>query len=165
MNGRRIALLILLVWSFLALTAQRAAAQAETGLPPFSMTLANGTYFHASQLPKGKPVLLIYFDPECDHCHTLMNAFFKRAADFKSAEVLMITYKPLNDVQRFVQAYQVHKYTNIKAGTEGTTYFLRNHYRMQNTPFVALYNKEGKMTAGYQKDVPLEALHRQLKKG
>jgi hypothetical protein len=35
---------------------------------------------------------------------------------------------------------------------------------MQNTPFVVLYNKEGKPVARYQKDVPLEALLKQLKK-
>lgn len=155
---------ILLLLATVFLSPVKPAAQTAGQIPPFSMTLANGLYFSSAQVPKGKPVLLIYFDPECDHCHTLMNGFFKRPADFGSAEVLMITYKPINEIQAFAKAYQTYKYPNIKVGTEGTTYYLRNYYRMQNTPFVALYNKEGKMVTVYQKEVPLDALYKQLKK-
>jgi thioredoxin-related protein len=164
MRMKNTVLPILLQLALIFLLSVPSAAQTTSQLPPFSMTLSNGQYFNAAQLPKGKPVLLMYFDPECDHCHTLMNAFFKRPADFRSAEVLIVTFKPLNEVQAFVKAYQTHRYPNIKVGTEGTTYYLRNYYRMQNTPFVALYNRGGSLIAGYQKEVPLDALHKQLKK-
>lgn len=156
--------LLLLFWGCLLFRADKVAAQSEDRIAPFSITLASGQYFNATQLPKGKPVLLIYFDPECDHCHTLMNAFFKRPADFSTAEVLMVTFKPLPEVQAFAQAYQTHKFSNIKVGTEGTTYFLRNAYRIQNLPFVVLYNKTGKLIAGHQKEIPLNALYEKLKK-
>lgn len=156
-----LALLLLTGFSFFT---ESVKAQTPDKVPPFSMTLSTGRYFNAAEIPKGKPVLLMYFDPDCDHCHTLMNGFFKRPSDFSSAEVLIVTFKPLNEVRAFVQAHQTHRYPNIKVGTEGTTYYLRNYYKMQNTPFVALYNKEGKMVAGYQKDVPLDALLKQLKK-
>ena len=163
MKARMIFLLVCLAGCLLTTKAQQAKGD-ETRLAPFRITLANGQYFQASQIPKGKPVLLVYFDPECDHCHTLMNDFFKRTADFRTADVFMITYKPLNEVQDFVKTYGLYNYPNIKAGTEGTSYFIRHYYRMQFTPFVALYNKSGKQVAVYQKDIPLDALHQQLKK-
>jgi thiol-disulfide isomerase/thioredoxin len=87
------------------------------------MTLSNGRFFKAADIPKGKPVVLIYFAPDCDHCHTLMNEFFKRAADFKSAEVIMVTFKPVSDVAAFEKSYQTSRYPNIRVGTEGTTYY------------------------------------------
>jgi cytochrome oxidase Cu insertion factor (SCO1/SenC/PrrC family) len=162
MKRKKTALFFLL--AVILLNASKVAAQPTGQLPPFSMTLASGQYFNGNQVAKGKPVLLVYFDPDCDHCHTMMNDYFARPADFKAAEVLMITFKPLNEIRTFAQAYKTHLYPNIKVGTEGSTYFLRNYYKMQNTPFVVLYNKEGKPVARYQKDVPLEALLKQLKK-
>jgi peroxiredoxin len=152
-------LLVVFAWPSVPLSAQ-----ANKQLPLFSMTLSSGRYFNMAEIPKGRPVLLFYFDPECDHCHTLMNEFFKRTADFKSAEIMLVTFKPLTDVQAFAQAYQTHQYPNIKVGTEGTTYYLRNFYRLQNLPFAALYSKAGQLIAGYQKKVPLEMLQKELKK-
>ena len=154
---------ILLLWVCLAMIVGKAATQERSEIPPFSMTLSNGQYFNAARMPKGKPVLLIYFDPECEHCHTLMNSYFNQPALFENAEVVMVTFKPLSELQAFVQSYQVHKYPNIKVGTEGKTYYLSIYYRMQSMPFVALYNKNGKLIASYQKDVPFEALRKKLK--
>jgi cytochrome oxidase Cu insertion factor (SCO1/SenC/PrrC family) len=141
------------------------SATAQTGgdIPPFSMTLSNGQFFKAADLPKGKPVLLIYFAPDCDHCHTLMNEFFKRTADFKNAEVLMVTFKPASEVTAFVQAYQTFKYANIKVGTEGTSYYLRNFFKLQNTPFTALYNRQGKLIGSYRKTTPLNEVAKLVK--
>ena len=45
-------------------------------IPPFKMTLSDDRIFSASELPKGKPVVLIYFDPDCDHCQKLMKELF-----------------------------------------------------------------------------------------
>lgn len=158
---------LLLLWLLLTgftFSTNSVLAQTPDKMPPFSITLSNGRFFGAAEISKNKPVLLVYFDPECDHCHTLMNSFFKRTADFKSAEVMLVTFKPLSDVQAFAKAYQTFQYPNIKVGTEGTTYFLRNFYRLQNLPFIALYNKKGKLIAGYQKKVSLDVIHQQLKK-
>lgn len=138
-------------------------AQAADKLPSFSMMLSSGRYYQATDIPKGKPVLLIYFAPDCDHCHTLMNEFFKRPNDFKTAEVVMVTFKPASDLPAFEQAYKTFLYPNIKVGTEGNTYYLQRLYNLQKTPFVALYNKEGKMISSYRKDPSLEKLSKQLK--
>jgi cytochrome oxidase Cu insertion factor (SCO1/SenC/PrrC family) len=154
--------MLLLLTGAVAL-CQAANAQSSGRLPSFAMTLSNGQYFKAADLPKGKPVLLIYFAPDCDHCHTLMNEFFKRVGEFKSAEVVMVTFKPVSDVAAFEQAYQTYLNPNIKVGTEGATNFLRLFYKLQNTPFTALYNREGKLVSTYRKEPPLNELLKQLK--
>ena len=38
-------------------------------IPPFKMIQANGKLFKAQDLPIGKPVVLIYFSPDCEDCH------------------------------------------------------------------------------------------------
>ena len=151
-----------LLAGWLFLLSVEGLAQAQEKLPPFRMTLSNGRYFKAADIRKDRPVLLIYFAPDCDHCHTLMNSFFKRAADFKAAEVLMVTFKPVSELSSFEQAYQTSRYPNITVGTEGTTNYLRLFYKLQATPFTALYNKEGKLIQSYRKDPSLDELLKNL---
>jgi cytochrome oxidase Cu insertion factor (SCO1/SenC/PrrC family) len=163
MSRKSFLLSTVLLFGSLFLRLQTISAQSTGDIPPFSMILSNGQYFKAADLPKGKPVLLIYFSPDCDHCHTLMNEFFKRTADFRDAEVVMVTFKPVSEVAAFVQTYETFRYPNIKVGTEGTTYYLRYFYKLQNTPFTALYNKQGKLIGSYRKTTPLNEIAKLVK--
>ena len=121
-------------------------------IPPFKIVLSNGSFFSAENLKKDRPVVLIYFAPDCDHCKTLMNAFFKRATDFTKAEVIMITYKPLKEVAAFIQEYGIMNFQNITVGTEIPTYFTRYYFNLSNTPFTALYNKRKEFVYSYRKE-------------
>src|SRR5256885_13945733 len=134
------------------------AAQTNNTIPPFKMLQSKGTYYSAKDLPHGKPVVLIYFAPDCPHCLTLMNALFKKIKDFKKAEIVMVTFKPIDELLPFEKQYQTYKYPNIKVGTEGTTFYLRYYYNLTNTPFTALYNKKGNMVYSYRKETPVDDL-------
>lgn len=129
----------------------QAQTDAQAKLPAFKILLSNGTYLTPERLEKNKPLVLIYFAPDCDHCSTLMTSFFKNINEFKDTEVVMVTFKPLEDVTRFVYDYAVSKYPNIKVGTEGTTFFIWNFYKLTNTPFVAIFNKQGNLQHSYRK--------------
>jgi thiol-disulfide isomerase/thioredoxin len=157
-------LLVLMLFGVAVWLPNEATAQSNDRLPPFNMTLSNGRFFKAADIPAGKPVVLIYFAPDCDHCHTLMNAFFQKAGEFKTAEVVMVTFKPVSEVRTFEQSFQTARYPNIKVGTEGNTNFLRLFYKLQNTPFTALYNRDGKLVVSYRKETPVDELVKQLKK-
>jgi thiol-disulfide isomerase/thioredoxin len=138
---------------------------AQTGkLPPFKILKTDGKLYRATELPMGKPILLIYFSPDCDHCKVMMDAFFKRVHDFDKASVVMITYFPVAAVSKFANEHQVHKYPNIITGTEGSSFFLRNYYKMTNVPFAALYDQNGNLISSYMQTIPLPELARQLHK-
>ena len=70
-------------------------------------------------LPKTKPLVLIYFDPDCDHCQKLMKEFFQKIDAFKKAEIIMVTFKPVEEVAAFEKQHNTQKYPNIIVGTEG----------------------------------------------
>lgn len=126
------------------------------------MVQANGKVFRAQDLPTGKPILLIYFSPDCDHCQKLMNAFFKQTANFKKASVAMITYLPVEKVSQFAKDYKVAKYPNVYVGTEGNTLFVQRYYNLSQIPFVALYSKGGDFITSYVRTVPLKELAAKL---
>lgn len=121
-------------------------------IPPFKLVLSNGSFFSAEDVKKNRPVVLIYFAPDCGHCKTLMSAFFKRVTDFAKAEVIMITYKPLKEVAAFIREYRIMNFQNITVGTEIPTYFTRYYFNLSNTPFTALYNKRKEFVYSYRKE-------------
>jgi len=138
-------------------------ADAQSGkIPPFSMLRADGTAFTAQSLPKGKPVVLIYFSPECDHCQRLMNDLFKRVMEFNKASLVMVTYLSNEVVKKFSTEYNVRKYPNVFVGTEATSFFLRNHYSIMNLPFTAMYDKNGYLVATFKDDATVNDISKRL---
>lgn len=136
---------------------------AQTGkIPPFRFLQSNGKIFKAEDLPKGKPVVLIYFSPECDHCELLVTELIKRSAEFKKSSIALITYLPLEKVSKFAVDYHLNKYSNIYVGTERSSYFVRNYYNIIDLPFAALYTKNGDLVKLYPKNVSLNELSMRL---
>ncbi len=142
---------------------QVSPTQQGSKLPPFEMLLTNGSSFATTALNKNRPLVLIYFAPGCDHCLTLMRAFFKNVQQFKGAEVLMVTFTSLKEVASFEKAFQTAKYPNIKAGLEKRPLFLQAYYKLQHTPFTALYDKQGKLVASYKQEERVADLIRSMK--
>ncbi len=128
------------------------------------MMQANGKIFKAENLPTGKPVILIYFSPDCSHCQQLMEDFFKQYAKFEKASVAMITFVPLEQVSTFSKQYGLAKHANLFAGTEGNTFFVKNYYRLIEMPFVALYNKNGDLIESYVREIDLKDVASKLNK-
>jgi len=139
-------------------------ALAQTGkLPPFQMMQASGKIFQAQQLPLGKPIVIIYFDTDCDHCHQLMKQLMRHTAALQKASVAMITYLPVEKLTKFAAQYNLQQYPNIYVGTEGTTFFVKNYYRLSSLPFMALYTKNGDLVKTFPNEDGLTDLLSQLK--
>lgn len=137
--------------------------EAQTqALPSFEIILSSRKAFSQADIPKGKPVIIIYFDPECDHCQKLMDELFKKILQFKKAEIVMVTYKPLDELPPFEKKYAITKFPNIHVGTEGAVFFLRDYYGLTKMPFVALYNKKGTLVYSNREQPSVEEISGKL---
>jgi thiol-disulfide isomerase/thioredoxin len=101
-------------------------------VPPFQMTQVNGKIFLAGNLPMGKPIVIIYFSPECEDCHQLTKELLNRIKDFNNASIVMITNLSIDKVKPFVNEFSLEKYSNIYVGTEGNSFFVGNYYKGGN---------------------------------
>lgn len=139
------------------------SAAFSQSLPPFKMYRSDKTVFSAAELPKTKPIVLIYFDPDCEHCQKLMKELFLKIDAFKKAEIIMVTFKPVEEVAEFEKKNNTQKYHNIIVGTEGLGFYLRNYYGLMTMPFTALYDKKGNLNYSYRKDTQVDDLINRLK--
>lgn len=156
----RIPCVSLLVLALVLLSTNVAFSQA---FPLFQMKQTNGKIFTSKDISPQKPSIIIYFAPDCEHCQTLMNAFFKKVNDFKKAQIVMVTFKPLNEVIDFEKRYKTDKYPNIKVGIEIPVFFFKNYYKLDQTPFTALYDQHKKLIISYKNQTSIDDLIKHLK--
>jgi thiol-disulfide isomerase/thioredoxin len=129
------------------------------------MMQASGRIFRAQQLPLGKPIVIIYFSPDCEECQKLTKELLQRIDEFRNVSFAMITYQPVEMVAEYVTKNNLGKYPNIYAGTEGSSLFVRNYYDIRLFPFMTLYNKNGDLIVKYtSKQVSLDDLFVRIKK-
>ncbi|MDQ6814706.1 MAG: redoxin domain-containing protein [Bacteroidota bacterium] len=143
---------------------QSADPQPGTAIPSFNMQLSDGSNYSSKQIPKNKPLVLIYFAPDCEHCIKLMDELFKKIHQLDQATIVMITFEQPKDVAWFERKYRTATYPHIKVGTEGTSYVLRKYYRLDKTPFTAVYNKSGKLAFSYKNETPVSEMLARYKK-
>jgi hypothetical protein len=154
----------LLFFVSLSLLLISVTANAQSGkVPPFRIIQSNGKIFKAEDLPLGKPIIIIYFSPECNDCQILIDKVLAKIGSFKSASIAMITYLSLESVSQFVKKNGLDKYPNIFVGTEGNSIFVMNYYNIIDFPFIALFTKNGDLIKQYHSnDVNVNDLLRRL---
>lgn len=162
---KKILLPFLLIFAGYSFAFSQGNVQKQTSeIPSFKILLTDNSYFETKNIPRNKPFVLVYFAPDCDHCTVLMDALFKKIHQFDKASIVMVTFKSPQEVNGFAQKYHTAKYPNIKVGTEGQSNVLRNFYKLEKTPFTAVYDKKGKLAFSYKNETPVNELITRLKK-
>src|SRR3569833_372091 len=59
-------------------------------IPPFKILRQDSTWFSAKDLKKNKPVMIIYFSPDCSHCLHLMYDLRPRIKQIKNVQIVRV---------------------------------------------------------------------------
>lgn len=166
---KKLLFLLLLLMSVSSINAQR--PDTVKGIPHFKLLRNDSTWVTQDNLKKGKPVMIIYFSPDCSHCQRLTYEFqeeFKKEAKagsvtLKHVQIVMATFTELKAIQVFYKDFGLVKYPNITVGTEGRTYTLLSFYHVSTTPYIAIYSKTGQLVKAFDKVPKLEDIIAALK--
>ena len=138
-----------------------------TNIPPFHILKTDSTYFTPDNLKKNKPVMIIYFSPDCSHCQHMMYEMKPKMKQFGDTQIVMVTFiepSMLKAIQNFYRDFNLAKYPNIIVGTEGHSYVVQRYYQVSTTPYIAIYNRKGKLVKAYQKAPSVDELIATIKK-
>ncbi len=138
-------------------------------IPHYKILKADSTYTSWTALKKNKPVMIIYFMPDCPHCQHLMTELRKDMAPFRDFQIVMVTgarteYPFMKMIRTFSHDYELPKYKNITMGTEYPNYTVLKYYNVQTTPFIAIYDRKGKMVQYFYNPPKIEDLVAAVKK-
>jgi thiol-disulfide isomerase/thioredoxin len=140
-----------------------ALSQTTATLPGFRIGRTDKTYFSNQNLAKGKPVLLVYFQPDCDDCRKFTKALLKQAVDFKQVQIVMVTNTGLSQLIAFEKEFKLRGYKNIVVGTEGYTMVLQRALNVQSFPYAAAYNRKRKLIKIFSESKDPSLLLNQIK--
>ncbi|MGZ3754121.1 MAG: TlpA family protein disulfide reductase [Mucilaginibacter sp.] len=132
-------------------------------IPHYRILKADSTYVTWATLKKRVPLVIIYFMPDCPHCQHLMGQIKQNIQTFKDIQIVLITdtrteYPYLNMLRDFSKRFDLPRYKNITMGTEYPTYLVNDYYQLQTTPFVAIYDRTGKMVKCFDKPTELKEI-------
>jgi thioredoxin-related protein len=127
-------------------------------LPPIQILLSDSsTIYTKAQIPEGRPVLLMVFSPDCSHCQEETQDMVAHMDELKNVHIVMITLQPLWMMKDFIANYGLAKYSNIVIGKD-IYYFTPAFFDIRNIPFIAIYNKKGKLVEGFGGTLPTSQL-------
>ena len=127
-------------------------------LPPLQLILADSaTKYTKADLPKKKPVLIMLFSPDCDHCQHEAESFAANAEALKNIHVLMITTYPIYRMAAFAEKYGVNRMKNVVVAKD-PYYQMIPFYDVRNFPFLALYDKKGNLLQAMEGSVSIEKI-------
>jgi thioredoxin-related protein len=146
-------------------TAQKPAD--KNAIPPFRILTTDSVFITSANLKKGKPVMVVYFSPDCSHCQRMMYEFKPKMAALKNIQLVMITWSPNYDIRAikvFKRDFDLLKYPNVTIGTEGHSMTVQQFYDVRTTPYVAIYDKQGKLSKKFDKVTPTDTIIAAVKK-
>lgn len=131
-------------------------------IPSFEIETVNNGVFTTAKLKNNTPVLIIFFSPGCDHCINQFEAMKKRMTEFKKYQIVMATYQPIEELAEFNKKYQIARYPNIITGRD-TKYFFPPFYEISNFPYLAFYDKNGKLITTYEGNMSVDNMLKKFK--
>ena len=134
-------------------------------IPPYRILTTDSVYLTPANLKKNTPTMIVYFSPDCSHCQHMMYELKPVMKSFSKAQVIMITFvQQIKAIQVFSRDFDLKKYPNFIVGTEGYTYKVQKFYQVKTTPFIAIYDRKGKLVKSYEKPPKAEELAEVVKK-
>ena len=110
--------------------------------PPVKLLLPDSVSFYTKEdLPKKLPVLLMMFNPQCEHCQHETEELIKNIDAFKKIQVVMATSMHFDSMLVFREKYRLGDHPKIVVGQD-THFFLFSFFENRNLPFHAFYDKK-----------------------
>lgn len=126
--------------------------------PPVKLLLSDSiTWYQKDDLPKKTAVLMMYFNPTCDHCQHETEDIVKNIDKFRDIHIVMATAMHFDSMRVFKERYRLGNFKNIVVGYD-PGFFLMTFYQVHSLPFLALYNRWKELISAYEGGLPVDKI-------
>jgi len=133
-------------------------------LPAFNIQLLDSvTTVSTYNIPNGRPVVIMTFMPDCEHCQKLTEKLLEGMDTLKNILFYMQSPMELVDIRRFANKFHISDYKNIVIGRDKDG-FCPQFYMIKFVPFLALYDKHKRLIDSYENSVEVRVLEDASKK-
>jgi thiol-disulfide isomerase/thioredoxin len=115
--------------------------QKELYLPDFNLLMIDSTtILNTSQIPEGKPFVMLYFAPDCDHCQRVIKDLLKNMNKAKDTKFYFFTANRFNELKAFNKEYKIGSFKNIVVGRDYELFMVRK-VSDATPPYLTIYDK------------------------
>ncbi|MBW8688154.1 TlpA family protein disulfide reductase [Chitinophaga rhizophila] len=139
----RILFLALIVIAIVSCTRQQRPLPKgiDRELPEFTIQLQDTSVrFNTTKIPKGQPVVLFFFGPDCPYCQSMTRELVKRMDEFKDTRFYLVTVADFKEIHFYDTLFKLDKYKNVTLGKDVNSFFF-NYYKAPGFPYLAVYDK------------------------
>ena len=113
--------------------------------PQISITTSEGVTITNKNIPADRPVLLILFNPMCDHCQKVANTIREQIETFSNTTVIFITgLNLIGNLNEFIDICKLKNIPNIIVGATDANQSA-GLFQGKGIPQVMVYNKAQKL--------------------
>lgn len=125
-------------------------------LPAFNILMPDSsTIFNTGMIKEGRYSILMFFSPDCDHCHAATDSLLRHMDVLKSVQICMFSPATLSAISEFYNKKELKKYKNILAGKDYDMFFVK-FFHISSLPAVVVYDKKKKFLNMYQGTIHMD---------
>lgn len=99
-------------------------------------------------IPTDKPFLIIYFDPDCDHCQQMAGELAQRIGTYPDLTIWMVSNYPVDSIKNFIFRYGLFPARRLSILCDYTS-SMHNWFNFADVPMMLLYSTNGKLIKDY----------------
>jgi len=154
---KKISLYIYLI-CLAACHSRQSKETALVNLPPFDMLLMDSTtVLKAQEIPTGKPIVLLFFRPDCTHCQQETQTLLDHIDSLENVRFYFLATAPLEDIREFYAHFHLDKYKNVTVGRDHEHSFYQA-FRPSNVPYTAIYDGNKRLVRIYSEEVGIDKI-------
>ncbi len=113
----------------------------EKMLPAFSLLDKDSVAFNQSILKTGRNVIIMLFNPECEHCQKQLELLLSMPEVSGSAELVLSSIETIAKNNIFYNKYHLENYPFVHLGKD-YKYLFGKYFQPTTIPVLAIYNKK-----------------------
>lgn len=131
-------------------------------LPKVKMILMNGKTLTNHDLDNNASLIVMLFNPTCEHCELQTETFKQNIFLFKKTKLVLMAGSMMRPYLDFFETtHKVSEYPTMLLGVDSSN-FIDNTFLYQSLPQINIYDKNRKLERTFTGNVPMDSLKRYI---
>jgi hypothetical protein len=124
-------------------------------LPVFTiMSIDSSACMSSNNIPTGRPIILMYFNPDCDHCQQETRELLAHIGQLRETSIYLVTNGDTEALIKYCQNFRLDTVKNLIIGKDYQYSFFRA-YLPPVVPFIAIYNSRKELVKIYNGEIEM----------
>jgi thiol-disulfide isomerase/thioredoxin len=129
-------------------------------MPAFKiLEMDSTTTFNTYDIPSGKPTVIIFFGPDCEHCKHLTETLLAGWDSLSNIQFYMVSFANIGPIRNFYNKFNLQDHKNIKVVGKDAEFFFSSFYGARAVPYLAVYDKHKKFVRKFEGSATVKELY------